>query len=124
MNDAWKTYRSSPASGARLLPASELAVGTTHSMLLDSQGGRFPLLLVGLADGPRAYVNACPHQYLPLDQRGSRILSQDGQTLRCTNHDASFSAHSGKGSGGLGEGCALDPVPLAVDEGGWLVIGE
>nr|WP_163502938.1 Rieske 2Fe-2S domain-containing protein [Halomonas socia] len=123
MHDAWKAYRSAPASGTRLLPAAELAAVTTRSLTLDGENGRFPLLLVGLADGPRAYVNACPHQYLPLDQRGSRILSQDGQTLRCTNHDASFLARSGKGSGGLGEGCALDPVPLAVDADGWLVIG-
>lgn len=124
MKDAWKAYRSAPVSGSRLLLAADLAIGTTRSILCDSERGSFPLLLVGLADGPRAYVNACPHQHLPLDQRGTRILSQDGQTLRCTNHDASFSAHSGKGTGGLGQGCALDSVPLAVDEDGWLVIGK
>ncbi|MCE9682713.1 Rieske (2Fe-2S) protein [Halomonas alkalisoli] len=123
MTQAWQQYRSAPALGTRLVRLDEVDVGSTHSLTLKCEKGSFPLLLVRLAEIPLAYVNACPHQYLPLDQRGSRILSHDGEALRCTNHDATFSARTGKGLSGHGEGCALDPVPLSVDDDGWLVIG-
>ncbi|RTR06455.1 Rieske (2Fe-2S) protein [Halomonas nitroreducens] len=121
---AWKQYRSAPSPGTRVLEADALPVGEHRSLTLESPHGRFPLLVIRLDDGQLlAYVNACPHQYLPLDQRGSRILSQDGEQLRCTNHDATFSARTGEGLGGLGLGCALDPVPVRWEDG-WLVIGD
>jgi nitrite reductase/ring-hydroxylating ferredoxin subunit len=124
MTQAWQQYRSAPALGTRLVRLDELAVGTTHSLTLQGEKGSFPVLIVRLEDALLGYVNACPHQYLPLDQRGPRILSQDGESLRCTNHDAIFSSRTGEGTGGLGLGCELDPVPVGVDPEGWVVIGE
>ncbi|AMD01587.1 MULTISPECIES: Rieske (2Fe-2S) protein [Halomonas] len=124
MSQAWKQYRSAPQPGTRLMRFEELPPGDTRSLTLQSENGSFPLLLLRLDEIPLAYVNACPHQYLPLDQRGKRVLSQDGEALRCTNHDATFSARTGEGLSGHGEGCALDPVPLSVDDDGWLVIGN
>ncbi|RCV86564.1 Rieske (2Fe-2S) protein [Billgrantia montanilacus] len=123
MTQAWQQYRSAPALGTRLARLDEVNVGSTHSLTLKCEKGSFPLLLVRLDDTLLGYVNACPHQYLPLDQRGSRIISRDGETLRCTNHDASFSSRTGEGIGGFGVGCKLDPVPVSVDEEGWIVVG-
>ncbi|WP_445156996.1 Rieske (2Fe-2S) protein [Halomonas sp. E14] len=124
MSQGWQQYRSAPAPGTRLVRLDELAPGTTLSLTLQGEQGSFPLLLVRLDDTLLGYVNACPHQYLPLDQRGPRILSQDGESLRCTNHAATFATRTGEGTGGLGVGCALDPVPLSVDSEGWMVIGD
>jgi nitrite reductase/ring-hydroxylating ferredoxin subunit len=124
MTQAWQQYRSAPALGTRLVRLDELAIGSTHNLTLQGEKGSFPLLLVRLDGALLGYVNACPHQYLPLDQRGPRILSQDGESLRCTNHDATFSSRTGEGTGGLGLGCELDPVPVGVDPEGWVVIGE
>ncbi|MCE8016016.1 Rieske 2Fe-2S domain-containing protein [Halomonas sp. MCCC 1A17488] len=123
MTQAWQQYRSAPAPGTRLVRLDDIAPGDTSSLTLQSERGSFPLLLVRLDDALFGYVNACPHQFLPLDQRGRRVLSQDGEQLRCTNHDATFSARSGEGTGGLGLGCTLDPVPVSVDDKGWIVVG-
>lgn len=123
MTQDWQQYRSAPALGTRLVRLDDVAPGSTLSLTLQGEHGSFPLLLVRLDDALLAYVNACPHQYLPLDQRGKRVLSQDGEQLRCTNHDATFSARSGEGTGGLGLDCALDPVPVSVDDAGWIVVG-
>ncbi|WP_111412652.1 Rieske (2Fe-2S) protein [Billgrantia lactosivorans] len=123
MAQAWQHYRSAPAPGTRLVRLEELTPRDTHSLTLTGDKGSFPLLLIRLDDALLGYVNACPHQYLPLDQRGARILSRDGEQLRCSNHDATFSVRTGEGLGGLGLGCALDPVPVRVDESGWVVIG-
>ena len=65
-----------------------------------------------------AYVNACPHQYLPLDHRGSNVLSADGAVLRCTNHSAGFRVRDGVGVEGLGQDCVLDAIPIVVDDEG------
>ena len=124
MSQAWQRYRSAPSHGTRVVEAGALPDQGHLSVTVENDRGRFPLLVVRLGDGElRAYVNACPHQFLPLDQRGSRLLSEDGEQLRCTNHDAAFATRSGEGVGGLGLGCALDPVPVSIDDRGWLVIG-
>lgn len=120
MSEAWKTYAHAPASGARICAAGDVPASGT--LCLDLAG--YPLLLLRVGGRVRAYVNACPHQYLPLDHRGPKLLSADGRVLRCTNHGAGFSAETGEGVEGLGLGCALDPVPVRETEFGDLVIGE
>ncbi len=124
MTQEWLNYRSAPAPGTRIIRQEEVPTESVIGVTVKSEKGDFPLLLVRLKGECLAYVNACPHQYLPLDQRGKRILSQDSELLRCSNHDATFSARTGEGVGGFGKGCALDPVPVSVDEEGWLLIGD
>ncbi|MDX5350081.1 MAG: Rieske 2Fe-2S domain-containing protein [Paracoccaceae bacterium] len=105
---AWTDYSSAPAPGTRICAASEITA--VHSLTVTTERGSFPLLV--LRDGAeiRAYVNACPHQYLPLDYRGTTLLSADGTRLLCTAHGASFD----KTTGAVIEGadCGLDPVPV------------
>jgi hypothetical protein len=36
------------------------------------------LLVVRRGDDLRAYLNVCPHQYLPLTYRGERVLAPTG----------------------------------------------
>ena len=115
---SWRDYRGAPASGAELARSDEAPEGA--AVVIDVDG-----FSIVLARGPRglaAFVNACPHQYLPLDYKGDRILSADGATLRCTNHSAGFDAASGEGVEGLGLGCALDKIPV-VERGGAIFIG-
>jgi len=116
--DAWRDFPGAPAEGKRICSADLVPQTGVTSFDLDG----FPILLVASAEGLRAYVNACPHQYLPLDWRSGNILSADGATLRCSNHDAGFDACTGQGVDGLGQGCALDPVPVGISDG-WLLIG-
>ncbi|MEF9605156.1 Rieske 2Fe-2S domain-containing protein, partial [Paracoccus sp. PXZ] len=99
----------------------EAEIGRIRCLTVESGNGRFPLLLVRLADGIRAYVNACPHQYLPLDHRGDRIVSADGTRLMCSAHGAMFDIASGEAV--QGADCGLDAVPLAIS-GGKIRIGQ
>ena len=116
----WTDYSSAPEAGTEVCPRG--AVRGVLSMAVESGKGSFPLLLVETAGGLRAYVNACPHQYLPLDHRGGRILSADGTKLMCTNHAAHFDAVTGEGVAGEGLGCRLDAVPV-YEAGGVVRIG-
>lgn len=118
MTDAWKSYRHAPAPGQRVCAAA--AAPETGAKCFDLGG--FPLLLVRAGEGLKAYVNACPHQYLPFDHKGDRISSADGRVIRCTNHGAGFCVETGEGVEGLGLGHMLDPVPVSV-RAGEIVIG-
>ena len=109
----WSDYRDAPAPGTTLARSEEVAGGGVKTLTL----GAFPVLLVRGAAGLRAFVNACPHQYLPLDRQGDNVLSADGATLRCTNHSAGFDVASGEGTEGLGLGCALEAIPVEETEG-------
>ncbi|WP_211100694.1 Rieske (2Fe-2S) protein [Acuticoccus sediminis] len=120
--EAWRAYASAPPDGTPVIAASE--VETVRSVPVVSPRGEFPLLLVRVGTAVAAYVNACPHQYLPLDYRGPQILSADGARLLCTSHGAQYDAATGEGVAGVGLGCSLDPVPVHTDADGLLRFGR
>ena len=119
LSEAWKGYRHAPAAGTPVCAPAEVPEAGTLCVNL----GGFPLLLVRAGGALRAYVNACPHQYLPLDHKGSRLLSADGRVLRCTSHGAGYLAETGEGVEGPGAGLALDPVPITVGDDEMVRIG-
>jgi nitrite reductase/ring-hydroxylating ferredoxin subunit len=119
MSEAWKSYRGAPREGTRICALSEVPDGNTLCLDLDG----FPVLVVRRGDNLRAYVNACPHQYLPLDHKGDRLISADKTILRCTNHAAGFSVTTGEGVEGLGIGACLDRIPVTV-EGHSILVGD
>lgn len=120
MPEAWKSYRGAPAEGTRVCSLNEVPENNTRCLELDG----YPLLLVRVGVTLRAYVNACPHQYLPLDHKGDKLISADRTILRCTSHAAGFSVETGEGVEGLGIGSCLDAVPVHVDDGDILIGAE
>ncbi|HEX8374681.1 MAG TPA: hypothetical protein VF606_05830, partial [Geminicoccaceae bacterium] len=63
-------------------------------------------------------------QYLPLTWRGPRVLSSDGERLRCSNHGAEFAVTDGRGLSGPGSACGLTAVPLHVDADGTVHVDD
>lgn len=118
MPDAWKSYPNAPASGSDVCNLSD--IDDLSTLTIDLNG--FPLLLVQQDKRIHAFVNACPHQYLPLDYKGDKLLSADRTKLRCTNHGASFDIETGEGIEGLGIGCNLDIVPVRTTKNNRIVI--
>ncbi|MFC7704801.1 Rieske (2Fe-2S) protein [Plastorhodobacter daqingensis] len=108
---AWTDYASAPPPGTVICAATGLAGARCLEVV--SPAGRFPLILVATAQGPRAYVNACPHQFLPLNYRSDTVLSADGTRLLCSAHGARFDA----GTGAAPDGPGLDPVPIEERDG-------
>ncbi len=118
----WKDLSSAPAKGTFVAKMKDVPEGVT-TLDVRSQAGAFPMILAHQAGQFYAYVNACPHQYLPLNYRGSQILSAKGDQLMCTSHGAMYDLESGIGTAGHGLGCALDSVPLEITKGGQILIG-
>lgn len=111
MSEAWKSYAGAPEAGADICGIAAIPDGNTLCVELNG----YPLVLVRDDQDVRAFVNACPHQYLPLNHKGDKLISVDKTILRCTNHNAGFSARTGEGVEGLGLGACLDPVPVYLD---------
>lgn len=75
------------------------------------------------ADGPRAYVNRCPHVPYPLDFGDGDVLHEGA--IVCVNHGARFDLTSGRCIWGPARGRGLERLEL-VDEGEiWrVIVGE
>lgn len=119
MSAGWKSYEAAPVEGTGICKVEKIPDPGTLTLELDG----FPLLLVRQNGAVKAFVNACPHQYLPLDYKGERLISADGKLLRCTNHQAGFLIETGEGVEGLGIGCKLDAVPVSITSDGRVTIG-
>lgn len=120
----WNDYRSSPPPGTLLTTAETLQRMRVVSIAPDSGNGAFPIIVVATPEGPRAYVNLCPHLDMPLDFRSSDIISADGTMLLCSNHQAGFRLTDGLGVKDLGLDCALEAIPLTVDADGAIHIAS
>jgi len=116
----WTLLSGAPALGSVICQRDDIPDGGTRCLRLED----FPIVVLRRGDAVTAFVNACPHQYLPLDQRGNTLLSVDGQIIRCTSHGAGFSAHTGEGVEGLGLGSSLDAIPVKVSDNGDVIITD
>lgn len=116
---AWTDYSTAPAPGTPVCDAARVSGALCLTVTTDR--GAFPMLLVRSGGDLRAYVNACPHQYLPLDYRSDRIVSADGTMLMCSAHGARFDIATGNCIDGAD--CGLDAVPIRVVAGTVTVSG-
>lgn len=121
--NAWQTLPNAPSLGTFITDVAEVPEGV-YPIDVETELGVFPMLLVRKGDLIFAYANMCPHQYLPLNYRGSQLLSADGDQLMCTAHGAMFDLETGKGTAGHGLDCALDKVPLSIGDSGKIFIGQ
>ncbi len=109
----WRDFPDAPDPGTILCDLD--AVPESGVLAIDAGG--FGVLALWAAGAVRAYVNACPHQYLPLNHRSDRLHTADGAHLACTNHGAVFRSRDGVGTAGEGLGCALSPIPTEIRDG-------
>ena len=122
---AWNESPLAPCPGTSLGPLAALADYTVREFEFGEGRRVFSMLAIRRGNDVRAYVNACPHVWLPLTFRSSRLLSEDGQRLTCSNHLAQFAVDDGRAlSGPVEPGCGLIRVPVHVDARGEVVIGD
>lgn len=122
--DAWRKNPLAPAPGTSLGPLDAIADGAAKEFVFGMGRRVFSMLVVRRGDAARAYVNACPHVWLPLNYRHREVLNGDGERLVCSNHFAEFSVEDGAAiSGPVEAGCRLTVVPVHVDAAGILLIG-
>jgi nitrite reductase/ring-hydroxylating ferredoxin subunit len=70
-----------------------------------------------------AYLNRCPHMYLPLNMAPNKFLDYEGQYLQCSNHMALFEIESGDCISGPCMGKSLRQLPIELRQGN-IYLGE
>ena len=113
-----------PASGPALGRLEDFPDGAATPARYREGERDVAILVIRRGADLRAYVDECPHQFLPLTQRGRRVLSADGERLRCTNHGAEFAVADGRALGGPTNGCGLTPVQIEVGADGTVRVGD
>jgi len=78
-----------------LCRAEEIAATRAKSVVLGQGADRLDVVVV-LSDGKHhAFINSCPHQFIPLDIFPDQFFSEDGKHLMCCGHGALFEPDTG-----------------------------
>ncbi|MCJ8323028.1 MAG: Rieske 2Fe-2S domain-containing protein [Rhizobiales bacterium] len=120
MTDDWKNHANAPKVGQFICHSNDIENNGYKSLLLNE----YPIIVTKTGNGINAFVNMCPHQYLPFDYLGTGIISQDGSAIMCSSHAAKFCIKTAKGTDGFGLGHALERIPLSIDEGGRVCVAD
>lgn len=97
----------------KTFPVERIAVGTLEAMsLTPSEGEPVEVIVVNAAGQMAAYVNACAHQGLPLD---NAIVDATEGTLTCPWHGFCYDSTSGECL--TMPGAQLEQLPLRVQDG-------
>ncbi len=100
-------------SGA-LCSLSDLDATGAKEIVLDKDGGRFPIFIIRHGDRILGYVNSCPHARLPLNWRPDAFFDVSGAYLFCANHGAHFDPLTGRCLRGPCKGQSLLPYPVRI----------
>jgi nitrite reductase/ring-hydroxylating ferredoxin subunit len=64
-----------------------------------------------------AYVNICPHRFLPLNWKPDVFLNFQKTRILCVVHAATFDMRDGSYLGGPCPGQGLEPVAITIEDG-------
>lgn len=85
------------------------------TMLRD--GDEEEIFVVRDGDEAFAYVNVCPHRFLPLNWKPNVFLNFQKTRILCVVHAATFDIRDGSCLGGPCPGQDLEPVPIVIEDG-------
>ncbi|MCY4239153.1 MAG: Rieske 2Fe-2S domain-containing protein [Rhodospirillaceae bacterium] len=118
----WHTRPFAPSQGDTVCDADAIVEGEAREFVYGEGKTAFELIVVGTADGPRAYLNQCPHFKIKMNVRSDEILNTHG-LIQCAWHYACFRPEDGHCVSGPVEGDVLHSVPIAICNGS-IMIGE
>lgn len=88
----------------------------TEGRFLEARIGDMDIFAFLDDQGPRAYLNRCPHRGITLNWSPERFLDSSGQFIQCATHGALFRPADGVCIAGPCQGDQLRPLPLRVDQ--------
>jgi len=98
---------------------------TPHKVkVITLEAQKLSIACVKMNDTVKAYVNNCPHADVPLDSLYKIEIDPRALTLKCSVHNAFFRVEDGYCVAGPCEKQSLKPVPIIVDDQGWIYLAE
>jgi nitrite reductase/ring-hydroxylating ferredoxin subunit len=96
--------------------------GTKNIVLGDGEDA-LDIIVVQAEATRHAYVNSCPHQFIPLETFPNHFLTEDKTHLVCSGHGARFALDSGVCVSGPCLGRGLDRL-MTQEQDGALYLAE
>jgi len=101
-----------------LCTREDLAATGAKDLVLEDEGERLEVLVVRLKDSAlRGYINACPHQFIPLNIFPGHVFTENRKHLVCSGHGALFEPGTGLCVQGPCEDEFLEPLEIAEEDG-------
>jgi nitrite reductase/ring-hydroxylating ferredoxin subunit len=100
-----------------LCRTADIADPGTANVVLGQGEDELDVVIVKAAGRVRAYINCCPHQFIPLETFPNHFLTEDRRHLVCSGHGALFELGTGLCTQGPCEGLSLDALGIVECEG-------
>ena len=95
----------------------DLAASGTFNVVLGAGEDELDILIVYEHGLVHAYVNCCPHQFIPLETFPNHFLTEDRRHLICSGHGALFDPATGVCVRGPCAGLSLDRLKIVENDG-------
>ena len=96
---------------------ADLSDPGTVNVVLGEGADELDIVIVNSDGNAHAYINCCPHQFIPLETFPNHFLTADKRHLVCSGHGALFELDTGICAGGPCVGQALERLKIAEKDG-------
>jgi nitrite reductase/ring-hydroxylating ferredoxin subunit len=96
----------------------ELADPGTKNVVLGDSADELDIVVVQTKGARHAYINCCPHEFIPLETFPNHFLTDDKKYFLCSGHGARFALDTGECVRGPCLGKGLDGLAIAEKDGG------
>ena len=103
--------------GDVLCRLEELENPGSRGFIMLRDGEEEEIFVVRDGEEAYAYVNICPHRFLPLNWKPDIFLNFQKTRILCVVHAATFDLRDGACLGGPCPGQGLEAIPLRIDNG-------
>lgn len=100
-----------------LCQIADLAATGAKGVVLGEGTDTLDVVIVEKAGRRYAYINACPHQFIPLETFPDYFFSEDREHLICSGHGALFEPETGLCVKGPCDGDRLEALRIAEKDG-------
>jgi nitrite reductase/ring-hydroxylating ferredoxin subunit len=102
---------------AFLCRIDELADPGTKNVVLGEGEDELDIIIVQTKGTRHAFINCCPHQFIPLETFPNHFLTQDKRHFVCSGHGARFALDTGECVRGPPLGKSLDRLRIEERDG-------
>lgn len=89
----------------------------TWNVVLGEGEEKLDIVIVQTKGARHAYINSCPHQFIPLETFPNHFMTEDKNYLVCSGHGARFELATGACYSGPCLGKGLDPLAIIEKDG-------
>jgi nitrite reductase/ring-hydroxylating ferredoxin subunit len=100
-----------------LCRVEDLAATGAKSVVLGEGANRLDVVVIEKDGARHAYIDSCPHQFIPLEIFPDEVFTWDKKHLMCLGHGALFVPETGLCIEGPCEGESLDRLKIVEQDG-------